>query len=495
MGSRGRRDDRAGGGLGRRRFLAAGGALAVSACAGPTPGTGPYAGVAKAGESGGARPAPARGYGELRAVPDERDGEVRLHLPKGFGYRSFDPAGGRLTGGGVTPGRHDGMAAFRGPGGSVILVRNHEVNGPAGAFGDPAHAYDRAAGGGTVTLRVTRRGEVLGSWPSLTGTQMNCSGGPMPWGAWVSCEETVNGPDVGDDHTGGDNTRLTREHGYIFEVPLSGRASGRPIRAAGRFMHESAAFEPRQGAIYLTEDNYRFPSGFYRYLPPKNPMRAGRILDGGRLQMLAVRGAPGEDLSLGQKPGAAYETAWVDIDDPDPAFTGTPANDTASRAVSRQGLEKGAAIFSRLEGAVHHHGTVYFTSTQGGATAKGEDPPSGGFGRGRGQVWAYDTWNGMLRLVYESPGAMALDLPDNITTSPRGTLVLCEDGADANYVRGLTRRGEIFDFARLVPVPGDPDAEFAGATFAPGGQTLFVNVQSDRGLTFAIWGPWEQGEF
>ncbi|MFD0655834.1 alkaline phosphatase PhoX [Thermocatellispora tengchongensis] len=494
MGSRGRRDDRAGGGLGRRRFLAAGGALAVSACAGPTPGTGPYAGVAKAGESGGARPAPARGYGELRAVPDERDGEVRLHLPKGFGYRSFDPAGGRLTGGGVTPGRHDGMAAFRGPGGSVILVRNHEVNGPAGAFGDPAHAYDRAAGGGTVTLRVTRRGEVLGSWPSLTGTQMNCSGGPMPWGAWVSCEETVNGPDVGDDHTGGDNTRLTREHGYIFEVPLSGRASGRPIRAAGRFMHESAAFEPRQGAIYLTEDNYRFPSGFYRYLPRRTRCARGAsstAADSRCSRSGARRGGPvaRAEARRGVRDGLGGHRR------PRPRLHrhARQRHREPGRLAPGPGEGRGDLLQAGGRGAPPRHRLLHLHP--GRRHRQGEDPPSGGFGRGRGQVWAYDTWNGMLRLVYESPGAMALDLPDNITTSPRGTLVLCEDGADANYVRGLTRRGEIFDFARLVPVPGDPDAEFAGATFAPGGQTLFVNVQSDRGLTFAIWGPWEQGEF
>nr|WP_301549306.1 hypothetical protein [Planomonospora parontospora] len=79
----------------------------------------------------------------------------------------------------------------------------------------------------------------------------------------------------------------------------------------------------------------------------------------------------------------------------------------------------------RLEGAVRHHGTIYFVSTQGGATASGDSPP-GGFGRGRGQVWAYETWSGLLRLVYESPGSVVLDLPDNVTTSPRGTLVLCE---------------------------------------------------------------------
>jgi hypothetical protein len=33
--------------------------------------------------------------------------------------------------------------------------------------------------------------------------------------------------------------------------------------------------------------------------------------------------------------------------------------------------------------------------------------------------------------------------------------------------------------------------EFAGATFSPDGHTLFVNIQAGRGLSFAIWGPWQ----
>ena len=84
-----------------------------------------------------------------------------------------------------------------------------------------------------------------------------------------------------------------------------------------------------------------------------------------------------------------------------------------------------------------------------------------------------------------------LDFPDNITVSRRGTLVLCEDNTDDNYVRGLSRGGQLWDIAlnRLAGRTGD---EFAGSTFSPDGHTLFVNIQASRGMTFAIWGPWER---
>ncbi len=136
----------------------------------------------------------------LAPVADARDGIVRLHLPPGFSYRSFHDTETPVTldDGTVLPGRHDGMAAFRSrrSRGNVTLVRNHEVNNPGPAFGDATKAYDPMAQGGTTTIEVTRYGEVVHAFTSLNGTQMNCSGGPMPWGSWITCEETVNGPDV-----------------------------------------------------------------------------------------------------------------------------------------------------------------------------------------------------------------------------------------------------------------------------------------------------------
>ncbi|MDX2220677.1 MAG: DUF839 domain-containing protein [Burkholderiales bacterium] len=467
----------------RRQFLVNSSVVGLSALAHP------FMGYVSAQTQGVKR---ASGFGALTAVKDLADGEVRLFLPAGFEYRSFGVVGEVMSDGAKTPGKHDGMGAFAGPNGNTILIRNHEINGPVGAFGDVTKAYDSAAGGGTVTLEVTARGEVVSSRMSLNGTQMNCAGGVMPWGAWLTGEETVNGPDVGNDYTKADNSKLTQKHGYLFEVPLNGAPSG-PIRAAGRFAHEAAVFDPVNEVIYMTEDNFNFASGFYRYLPPTKPTKNGKLADGGKLQMLAIRGQPNKNLALGQPKNATFAVTWVDIDVPDPTFAAGTSNDIAIQHVGAQGRWKGAAWFSRLEGAVYHAGSVYFVSTQGGATPKEGPSAEGGFGKGRGQVWQYHIAKQTLKLVYESSSEALLDMPDNIAVSPRGSLILCEDGSGENFLRALTPRAGLVDIARLAPVAGDAGAEFAGATFSPDGNTLFVNVQSRQGRSFAIWGPWRTG--
>jgi uncharacterized protein len=443
----------------------------------------------------------------LGPVQDLRDGKVRLHLPEGFEYRSFHDTDGPpivLGDGTVLPGRHDGMAAFPGPAGKVWLVRNHEVNGPAPAFG-PGAPYDSRTAGGTTTSLVDGRGNVHDSFTSLNGTQMNCMGGRMPWGSWITCEETVNGPDVGADFTNAPNTSLQQPHGYIFEVPAGGQSDRQPIRSAGRFAHEAVAFDPARGILYLTEDNFGFPSGFYRYISPENPMESGSLADGGRLQMLAVAGMPNADLAAAQRRRATYDVTWVDIEQPDVVFPYTPgepaptSNNDAINFVGNQGRAQGAAWFSRIEGCVYDRGVVYFCCTQGGGPAEGSfGPIADGFGNGNGQIWAYRIEEQVLQLIYESPGAGSLDLPDNVAVrSGRGTLVLCEDGTGDNYLRGLTRGGQIFDIAlnRLTRNTGGAPRfgeEFAGATFSPDGETLFVNIQASQGISFAIWGPWQQ---
>jgi secreted PhoX family phosphatase len=485
----------------RRAFL-----RGAAATAGAAVLAGPFQGfVARAAMAANNSPS----FRTLGPVPDERDGVVRLWLPERFHYRSFhdtevflpDYPPVVLDDGTLLPGRHDGMGAFPAQNGNVILVRNHELPNPGAPFG-PGTPYDTQGRGGTTTVEVTPFGEVLEAFTSLNGTQMNCSGGPMPWGSWITCEETINGPDVGPDFTGVSNVPLQQRHGFIFEVPAGGQSNRQPLTAAGRFAHEAVAFDPVEGILYLTEDNFGFPSGFYRYIPSANPMDTGFLDNEGRLQMLAVVGRPNIDLAAEQRRRATYEVQWVDIADPAPTFPYTPGepapttNNDALIYVSSQGFDQGAAYFSRLEGCVYDNGVVYFCSTQGGGPAETSfGPIADGYGNGTGQIWAYRIREGTLQLIYQSPGADVLDFPDNVTTSKRGTLVLCEDNVNDNFMRGLSRGGRLFDIAlnRLVNKATGASRfndEFAGSTFSPSGETLFANIQANNGMTFAIWGPW-----
>ena len=126
---------------------------------------------------------------------------------------------------------------------------------------------------------------------------------------------------------------------------------------------------------------------------------------------------------------------------------------------------------------------------------------------GQGQVFEYVPETGALRVLFASPDAQVLNNPDNITVSPRGGIVLCEDGSGVEYLHGLTTDGEIFRFAAnnvVVPsggIPGKPaiapgsytGSEWSGVTFEPrNGNWQFVNIQTP-GITFAITGPWRQG--
>ena len=442
----------------------------------------------------------------LQPVADLRDGIVRLNLPSDFQYRSFHDNDGPpvvLTDGTVLPGRHDGMGAFPGPDGNVWLIRNHEIAGTTLPVFGPGTPYDARGGGGTTTSEVTPDGHVVQAFTSLNGTMNNCSGGVMPWGSWITCEETVNGPDVGPDFTGVSNAVLTQRHGFIFEVPAGGQSDRTPITSAGRFAHEAAAYSPDEGIVYLTEDNFAFPSGFYRYIPPQNPMTAGRLLDGGRLQMLRVVGSPLAHLEAGQKIGASYPVDWVDIGDPNPTFPTGPgvpltSNDDALRHVGNQGRAQGAAGFSRLEGASYTKGEIFFTSTQGGGDAEIGDELLNGYGNGTGQVWSYDPRRSRLTCRYQSTSKANLELPDNITSrNDRGAILICEDGPVENYIRRLDANGAA---ARCRPEPVAAQRrprtrsrfaeEFAGATFSPSGDTLVRQHPGLCGVTFAIWGPW-----
>ena len=286
-------------------------------------------------------------YGPLQAAcPD-------LALPPGFQYRKFGVTGSRMSDGLPTPAAHDGMAAFPLPNGNIRLIRNHEIGYRDAGTPVAQPVYDPRAGGGTTSLEIdpaTR--EVVRDFVSLSGTAVNCAGGPTPWGSWLSCEETVAGP-----------PQMQRKHGYVFEVPVTadGPVEPIPLKPMGRFEHEAAAVDPTTGVVYLTEDQFR--AGFYRFLPerPHQGGRQGDLSAGGELQMLAVDGRPNFDTGHNQVVGVGLEVRWVTIEDPDPADAQENVH-----AVFDQGWRQGAAEFSRVEGCFYADGAVYFSCTDGG---------------------------------------------------------------------------------------------------------------------------------
>jgi len=431
------------GSLTRRELLSGGAILAGAAL------------VAPAALGGQARAA-ATGYGPLTTT-----GEGHLALPAGFSYRVVDQTGDLMSDGLLQPGAPDGQAFFPHPTNRRLwrVVRNHEL-GAGSALGDQAKAYDVAAEGSVVVYDldpVTMR--PVHSHLVASGLVWPCSGGATPRGTWLSCEEgpTLSGP-VG----------LTRKHGYVFEIPSagSGQITPRPLRGMGRFAHESAVTDPKTGIVYLTEDDT--PAGFYRFVPNNK----SELTLGGTLQMLAVRGQPGYDTRKHQTVGRDLATSWVTIPIADPDLDG---GGPASRVAS-QGIGSGAAVFDFLEGEDFRSGAVTFNSSYGGDN-------------NHGQVWRYTPATGMLRLLFETGNRAILDAPDNVAVSPRGGVLLCEDGYPRNFLRGLTPGGQIFDFAENL-VAGD--SEFAGPAYSPDGKWLVVAIQRP-GITVAITGPWGTG--
>ena len=426
------------------------------------------------GAFGRLQASPRRTGRRLTEVSDEATGLPLLQLPDGFRYVSYGWTGDRTQDGILTPAAHDGMAVIATEGDLLTICRNHELSGSGSSLAGGLEAYDRLAPGGCMNLQFdAASGKWMNAWPSLSGTVKNCAGGPTPWGTWLSCEETV--VEDGDEEDG-KRLRYEQPHGYIFEVPARKLGDPVPLKAMGRFVHEAVCVDPATGIVYETED--RTPSGLYRFLPQKK----GVLQEGGKLQMLAVKNGP--DLINGAKPGTAYDVFWVDIEDPERAHSpGTRDNG----GVFAQGSAQGGTSFARLEGCWWGNDACYFVSTSGGKA-------------GSGQVWKYEPKENVLRLVFESPGADVIDSPDNMTVSPRGGIVLCEDGDRVpQKLHILNNAGELSELAwNNVQLRGERNgikgdfrgSEWAGASFSPDGKWLFVNIQSP-GITLAITGPWE----
>jgi secreted PhoX family phosphatase len=451
----------------RRRFLQS----LVAAAASPA-----------AAAPAGVEPSPV---GPLRPDPNGL-----LDLPEGFTYSIVSLAGETMSDALKVPLAHDGMAAFNGNNGRIVLVCNHELR-PAhqkyGAFGtafeslpeeiktrvyDPGGGKTPGTGGTTTTIYNPASGETERQHLSLAGTEMNCAGGPTPWGSWLSCEECFE--DSGSDFSAGRIVTRDKPHGYVFEVPANepGLVDPVPIKAMGRFEHEACAVHEATGIVYMTED--RQHSLFYRYLPNV----PGQLHEGGRLQALAVNGRPSvqthnwsRELTIPTSEPLA--THWIDLVDVD-----SDRNDLRLR-----GAAAGAATFARGEGLCATDDGFAFACTTGGPQRLGQI-----FLYQPGPLEGQDDESGhpgQLTLLAESTHDSLLRNADNVVMAPWGDLIACEDTAQHCGLVCVRADGSQYHLADNAY----SNSELAGACFAPDGKTLFVNIQYP-GMTLAVTGPW-----
>ena len=403
------------------------------------------------------------GYGDL--VPDPNG---LLDLPRGFQYYVFSREGDPLGGGGLVPGSHDGMATFPAERGQTLLVRNHEIE-PEDVEEDDVipvpHVsglvYDPDAVGGTTTLVVDSARRLMFDRVSLAGTSTNCAGGRTPWGTWLTCEETTDS--------------LSKPHGFVFEVDPRLGGNPAPITAMGRFEHEAVAFAS-DGKAYLTEDAGEPHGCLYRFAPNQSGGR-GSLHAGGVLTAMKIDGVE-EDLSEELTPGTVKSVSFVPVPNPNPGDDDTPTREQAQ--------DNGATPVPKLEGIwTGSDGNIWFVGSRGDGP-NAEDAEDISAGEHAGQIWKYNPYQQTVELVVVFPKGSPFDGPDNITVGPHGFAIACTDGEDDQFLVGITEDGNTFPFA----FNHFDDSEFAGATFSADGNTLFVNIQGQPGLTFAIWGPW-----
>ena len=405
-----------------------------------------------------------------------------LKLPENFTYKIISKFNDKMNDGLRVPNNADGMGCFKGRGNKVALVRNHELGhfpiaqnmfGKKNPYGRGLKRYIKnnknkfydikgrtteCFGGTTTIIYDTKTGEIENQHLSLGGTLVNCSGGQTPWNTWISCEETVRKK----------KGKITKNHGYNFEVnpfQTENNQSPVPLKEMGRFRHEAVAFDIDNGHVYQTED--REDGLFYRFIP--NVLND--LSKGGKLQGLSLKKYRGPNTSNWKsdifKVGDIHEVRWIDLNNVE-----SPDDDLRLR-----GKNKGCATFTRGEGVWYADDYVYFTCTNGGKEKLG-------------QIWryrkdAYDDSVGYLELFYESKDKETLNMPDNITISPWGDLILSEDGKGYDRLVGVKPDGTTY----LLAENQLNKSEFAGAVFSPDGKTLFVNIYKPT-ITIAINGDW-----
>lgn len=233
--------------------------------------------------------------------------------------------------------------------------------------------------GGASALRFNAEGAVVDAYRILGETNINCAGGPTPWGTWLSCEEI--------------------DRGRVFECDPWGVADAIERPVLGRFKHEAATVDPDGGCVYLSEDE---PDGrFYRFVADARDNDGQIVLEGGHLEVAVV--------------AEGGLVTWETVPDP-----------LASGEVPTRLQVEGATVFPGGEGLWYVGGIVYL-STKGDHRVWAYDTATSLI------TTIYD------RATAADPDA--LYGVDNLTVSACGDVLVAEDGGQMRIVAILPDGG------------------------------------------------------
>lgn len=359
-----------------------------------------------------------RPYGPL-----QRADANGIRLPEGFTSRVVAITGENVPG--TTYLWHrapDGGACFvvPGGGGDYVYVSNSEVV--------------QAAGGGASAVRFSPCGAVRRAYRILGGTNINCAGGPTPWGTWLSGEEY--------------------DGGQVWECDPFRPSQGVARPALGFYAHEAAAVDPVYGHVYLTEDR---PDGrLYRFKPAAYP-----DLSAGRLQVArVVAGGSVVPVATDVLEGTIQ---WV-----------TVSNGTTGAVMPRPA---DTTAFRGGEGIWFDHGHIYFTT------------------KGDNRVWRLTTSSRHLCVMYDDDLVEGAPLRgvDNVVVNRAGEVFVAEDGD--NMQLHVIR--EACTVGPLLQIVGQDGSEITGPAFSPGGGRLYFSSQRGAdgefaGITYEVRGPFRR---
>jgi len=233
------------------------------------------------------------------------------------------------------------------------------------------------------------------------------------------------------------------DQGQVWECDPTGEQAPRLRKMLGAFSHEAAAVDLHNDCIYLTED----------------------VPDGGLYRYVSEGGLP--DLENG-----ILEVA-VKTDSEDGEFLHWHrVEDPSAELVPTRYQVADSAEFDGGEGIAVYDGKVYFVT------------------KGDNRIWCYDTATQRIDILYDAenhPDPILTGV-DNMLITPRGDVLVAEDGGDMQIV-ALTPDRRLLPLLQIV----DQDrSEICGPAFDPSFQRMYFSSQNGKtgrgedGITYEI---------